>query len=627
MHIPRLTPTSVLLLLSTALTTSQAFYLPGVAPKDYAAGESVELSVNILTSPTTLIPYDYYYEKFHHPRPEKEENERENLGSILFGDRLHNSAFKLSMMINATCQNLGAEVTVPAADAKFINQRIKEDYQQNWFVDGLPVASLMEDDNTKEMFYNVGFDLGYRESPVAPVFHINNHYDIHIKYHSDQTKNKHRVVGILIWPYSIKTWGADQTTCQPSGGHAGKVLIEIPGQETKVQYTYNVYWEPSTVSWGTRWDHYLYTQDPQVHWFSIINSIVIVLMLTGMIAVILLRALHKDIARYNAFGDEDGQEDFGWKLVHADVFRPPTHRMLLSVLVGNGAQLVCMAGITLIFAVLGFLSPSSRGRLTTVGLIFYVFFALVAGYVSARVYKMLQGEFWRRNVLMTATLVPGIVFLIFITLNFFLIGAHSSAAAPFSTMVALIALWFLVSLPTCMFGAYFGFRAPAIQHPVKTNQIPRQIPPQPLFLNKWISALIGGILPFGAIFIELYFIMNSIWFGRIYYVFGFLAVVFVILLVTCSEVAILMCYFHLGSEDYYWSWRAFLTAGASGFYVFLYSTFYYITRLTIVTVPSTILFFGWSLVMSILFSIMTGAVGYFAALIFVRKIFSSIKVD
>jgi transmembrane 9 superfamily protein 2/4 len=47
-------------------------------------------------------------------------------------------------------------------------------------------------------------------------------------------------------------------------------------------------------------------------------------------------------------------------------------------------------------------------------------------------------------------------------------------------------------------------------------------------------------------------------------VFGFLAMVFLILVVTCAEVAIVMCYFHLCSEDYHWWWRSFLTTGSSG---------------------------------------------------------------
>lgn len=36
-----------------------------------------------------------------------------------------------------------------------------------------------------------------------------------------------------------------------------------------------------------------------VHLFSIMNSLVIVLFLSGMVAMIMLRTLHKDIARYN----------------------------------------------------------------------------------------------------------------------------------------------------------------------------------------------------------------------------------------------------------------------------------------------------------------------------------------
>ena len=54
------------------------------------------------------------------------------------------------------------------------------------------------------------------------------------------------------------------------------------------------------------------------------NSLVIVLFLSGMVAMITIRSLHKDIARYNSVEkSEEAQEEFGWKLVHGDVFRPP----------------------------------------------------------------------------------------------------------------------------------------------------------------------------------------------------------------------------------------------------------------------------------------------------------------
>ena len=86
-----------------------------------------------------------------------------------------------------------------------------------------------------------------------------------------------------------------------------------------------------------------------IQWFSILNSLVIVLFLSGMVAMILLRTLHKDIARYNQIDSgEDAQEEFGWKLVHGDVFRPPRKGMLLSIFLGSGTQILCMTGITLV---------------------------------------------------------------------------------------------------------------------------------------------------------------------------------------------------------------------------------------------------------------------------------------
>ena len=36
-----------------------------------------------------------------------------------------------------------------------------------------------------------------------------------------------------------------------------------------------------------------------IQWFSILNSLVIVVFLSGMMAMIMLRTLHKDIARNN----------------------------------------------------------------------------------------------------------------------------------------------------------------------------------------------------------------------------------------------------------------------------------------------------------------------------------------
>jgi len=109
----------------------------------------------------------------------------------------------------------------------------------------------------------------------------------------------------------------------------------------QVVYTYDVKWEKSDVKWSNRWDIYLRgNPDDEIHYFSIVNSLMIVLFLTGVVAMIMLRTLRKDIASYNEMQTlEEAQEESGWKLVHGDVFRPPTFSpMLLSVLAGTARE-------------------------------------------------------------------------------------------------------------------------------------------------------------------------------------------------------------------------------------------------------------------------------------------------
>ncbi|RWW18406.1 hypothetical protein BHE74_00025292 [Ensete ventricosum] len=306
---------------------------------------------------------------------------------------------------------------------------------------------------------------------------------------------------------------------------------------------------------------------------------------------------------------------------------PPSNSDLLCVYVGTGIQFFGMLLVTMIFAVLGFLSPSNRGGLMTAMLLLWVFMGLFAGYSSARLYKLFKGTEWKKITLKTAFTFPGIVFAIFFVLNALIWGEKSSGAVPFTTMFALVLLWFGISVPLVFVGSYLGFKKPAPEDPVKTNKIPRQIPEQAWYMNPVFSILIGGILPFGAVFIELFFILTSIWLHQFYYIFGFLFLVFLILIVTCAEITIVLCYFQLCSEDYLWWWRSYLTSGSSALYLFLYATFYFFTKLEITKLVSGLLYFGYMLIASYAFFVLTGTIGFCACFWFTRLIYSSVKVD
>jgi len=146
-------------------------------------------------------------------------------------------------------------------------------------------------------------------------------------------------------------------------------------------------------------------------------------------------------------------------------------------------------------------------------------------------------------------------------------------------------------------------------------------------MNPVFSVLIGGILPFGAVFIELFFILTSMWLHQFYYLFGFLCLVFVILVITCAEITIVLCYFQLCSEDYRWWWRAYFTSGSSAAYLFLYSMFYFWTKLDITRYVPMIMYFGYMAIVSYGFFCMTGTIGFFACWLFVPQIYAAVKID
>lgn len=85
--------------------------------------------------------------------------------------------------------------------------------------------------------------------------------------------------------------------------------------------------QASDIRWASRWDTYLLMMDDQIHWFSIINSVMIVLFLTGMVAMIMMRTLARDIRQYNQLeSTEDAQEETGWKLVRRSAAGAPVGR-------------------------------------------------------------------------------------------------------------------------------------------------------------------------------------------------------------------------------------------------------------------------------------------------------------
>jgi transmembrane 9 superfamily protein 2/4 len=282
---------------------------------------------------------------------------------------------------------------------------------------------------------------------------------------------------------------------------------------------------------------------------------------------------------------------------------------------------------TLFFALLGFLSPANRGSLLTALLLLFVFMAAFAGYYSSRIFKFFKGDDWMKNTLMTAFFFPGIVFVVFMIMDALLLYEGSSGAIPMSTFITILVLWFGVSTPLVFVGSYFGYKKEAYAPPVRVNMIPRQIPPQPWYMSSGIIVFFGGVLPFGAVSVELFFIMSALWLHQIYYIFGFLFLVMIILVATCAETTILMCYFQLCNEDYRWWWRSMVSSGSCAGYIMLYAVWYFFTELDMNGFIPAALYFGYMGMISFAFFILTASIGFYSCFWFVTKIYGSIKVD
>ncbi|KAG6388535.1 hypothetical protein SASPL_149963 [Salvia splendens] len=80
-------------------------------------------------------------------------------------------------------------------------------------------------------------------------------------------------------------------------------------------------------------------------------------------------------------------------------------------------------------------------------------------------------------------------------------------------------------------------------------------------------------------------------------------------------------------EDYKWWWRAFLNGGSSAFFLLVYSVFYFFAKWEIVMLVCGIWYAGYIFVVLCAFFVVTGSVGFYACLWFVRMVYSSVKIE
>ncbi|KAI3798737.1 hypothetical protein L1987_34015 [Smallanthus sonchifolius] len=536
--------------------------------------------------------YRFYDLPFCLPAHLKEKTEA--LGEVLNGDRLVSAPYKLQFMRDKDSE-LICRRKLTKDEVSKLRKAVAKDYYFQMYYDDLPFWGFLgkvEKDKT---------------DPNEEKYYLFKHLHFEIHY------NKDRVIEI-------------NAKADPNA-----VVDLTDDKEVEVEFLYTVRWKETNVLYENRMEKYSSSQPHhlEIHWFSIINSCVTVLLLTGFLATILMRVLKNDFVKY-AHDEEaaDDQEETGWKYIHGDVFRYPKYKSLFAAALGSGTQLFSLALSIFGLALVGVFYPYNRGALFTALVVIYALTSGFAGYTAASFYHQLEGSNWVRNLLLTGCLFCGPLFLTFCILNTVAIAYTVTAALPFGTIVVIVLIWTLVTSPLLVLGGIAGKNSKAeFQAPVRTTKYPREIPPLPWYRKTIPQMAMAGFLPFSAIYIELYYIFASVWGHRIYTIYSILFIMFIILLIVTAFITVASTYFQLAAEDHEWWWRSFLCGGSTGVFIFGYCLYYYYERSDMSGFMQTSFFFGYMACICYGFFLMLGTVGFRAALFFVRHIYRSIKCE
>jgi len=402
-----------------------------------------------------------------------------------------------------------------------------------------------------------------------------------------------------------------------------------------LNFSYTVSWFPTTKEFKDRANRYL---DPKffehkVHWFSIVNSFMLCLFLCAVVAIILMKTLKRDFTRYSASEAEELEsmdgvgDESGWKQVNGDVFRRPDHLAIFTVVYASGCHLACTVFIVLIFAICNSYY-ASRGATAGSFVIAYLCTVIVGGYEGGRIFRMFGGQQWKRTMAYQCLFMPGLVFASFVVINTTAIFYRATMTVPFKTIFIILILFLAVCVPLHTVGTLLGRKAAAGKaFPCRVHHLKRPIPTKHWAFTP-IMTMVAGIVPFGCLFIEMYFILSAVWsHNKIYYVYGFMFAIILLLCLVIICVSITCTYILLNAEDYRWQWQSFICCGATSVYVFLYTVHYFYNSTQMSGFLQTVYYFGTSLNFCIGLGLFCGSLGFVGASKFVFLIYSNIKAE
>ena len=391
--------------------------------------------------PPASQTYQYYDLPFCEPE-DGAASKIEDLGEVLEGDRMTSTPYDVPFRVDKDNESL-CRKTLGAKDLKKFRKAVKDDYYFQMYYDDLPIW---------------GF-IGKIEKILKPGAPEMRYY-LFTHVHFDISYNRDRVVEINVSTDPLRT-------------------VDITeGESVNVEFSYSVKWKETHIPYERRMEKYsrysFLPQHLEIHWFSIINSCVTVLLLTGFLATILMRVLKNDFIKVHARRRDGGGAGGDWmKYIHGDVFRFPRNVSLFCAVIGTGTQL--------------FRDDDGCSRWRSSGCSTRTTAARCSPHASSSTHSPVVSPGtslrtttarWAErtgfcNVLLTGFLFCGPLFMVFAFLNTVAIAYRSTAALPFGTICIILIIWALVTFPLTVLGGIAGKNAKTeFNAPCRTTKYP-----------------------------------------------------------------------------------------------------------------------------------------------------------
>ena len=207
------------------------------------------------------------------------ETTKHRFGEHIAGDRRETSPYELSFEDDVEWRLL-CQTTLGTRDLSKLKEAIHNNYFFEMFIEDLPMWGYIGDFEDEDAI------LGEMEGSHTYLFP-----HLHFKVGTNQGQ----IVSAVV------TTERDR-----------RVDITNVHKPTTVQFSYSVEWQQDDLPWKKRMSRYADSRflpgSFEIHWLSIINSFVLVLLLTAFLTIILMRVLKNDFSKYLEL-DEEGMEE------------------------------------------------------------------------------------------------------------------------------------------------------------------------------------------------------------------------------------------------------------------------------------------------------------------------------